>query len=104
MSSPVEQLIAPITDSDRVIRVKSTSNVNSTASKIAMTIDEAGGACVQIRAMGAGSVNQAAKAVAVARGMLATKAQDLWCRIGFDKVRGEQGDDVSVVVFRLEVR
>lgn len=89
---------------EAIIRVKPTSNVNSTASKIAMTVNEMGGTGVQIRAMGAGSVNQAVKAIAVARGMLATQAQDLWCRVGFDKVRGEQGDDVSVVVFRLDVR
>lgn len=89
-----------------VIRVKATSNVNGTASKIALTVENEPGMDVQIRAMGAGSVNQAAKAIAVARGMLASRAIDLWTRIGFDKVPSElPGEEtVSVVVFRLSTR
>lgn len=88
---------------DGVLRVKASSNVNSTAAKIAYTIEEDMRRTVEVRAMGAGSVNQAVKAIAVARGILASKAYDLTCKIGFDKVVGDTDDSVSVIVFRLIV-
>jgi len=89
--------------SDGILRVKATSNVNSTAAKICYTVEEDTSRVVEVRAMGAGSVNQAVKAIAVARGMLGSRAYDLNCKIGFDKVQGDTEESVSVLVFRLTV-
>jgi stage V sporulation protein S len=57
-----------------------------------------------IRAIGAGAVNQAAKGIAIARGMVAVRGLDLGCAVGFDNVVGDNGEEISSMVFRLFLR
>lgn len=84
-----------------IIKVSASSNVRDVAATIAKSLPNGGS--LQIRAIGAGAVNQTAKAIAVARGMLASRALDLWCRIGFVTVQGEDGD-ISALVFSVDAR
>lgn len=88
---------------DRVFRVRSDSNVNNVAAKVAHTFYADPQKNVDVRAMGAGSVNQAVKAIAVARGLVATRGYDLVDRIGFDKADSVDGGTISVMVFRLSL-
>lgn len=55
---------------------------------------------ITARAIGVGAVNQAAKAVAIARGQVASSGRDLVTRIGFETVTGTSGDQISALVFR----
>lgn len=60
-----------------ILKVSSTSNPNSVAGALAGTIRECGSAEIQV--IGAGPLNQAIKAVAIARGFLAPAGIDLVC-------------------------
>ena len=60
-----------------VLKVSSKSNPNSCAGALAGVIRHAGLAELQV--VGAGALNQAIKAVAIARGFLATSGLDLVC-------------------------
>ena len=86
---------------NNIIKVGAASNVKDVAATIAKSLPS--NEPLQIRAIGAGAVNQAAKAIAVSRGMLASRALDLWCRIGFVTVPGEDGD-ISALVFSVDAR
>ena len=87
-----------------VLRVSNQSNVNSTGSRIAHLFRDNPAEIVEVRALGAGAVNQAVKAIAVARGITATRAYDLFVRMGFDEVPGKDDVDLSVIVMRIEAR
>lgn len=65
-------------------RVSSQSNPNSTAGAIANVVREQGFAELQM--IGAGAVNQAIKAVAIARTFLASSGVDLVCIPTFTEV------------------
>lgn len=67
-----------------VLLVSASSNIQSVAGAIAYGLSEQPE--VRLRAVGAGAVNQAAKALAVARGYVAPKGQDLYVKIGFVSV------------------
>lgn len=67
-----------------VLRVSSQSNPNSVAGAIASVIRESGIAEVQV--IGAGALNQAVKAVAIARGFLGPTGIDLVCIPAFTEV------------------
>ena len=55
-----------------------------------------------MRAVGAAAVNQAVKAIAIARGYIASRGVDMVCRPGFTNVPGKDGkDSISAMVFRL---
>jgi len=58
-----------------VIKVKATTNPGKLAGAIASEIRE--NKIVEIQAIGAGSINQAIKAVAIARGFVASSGYDL---------------------------
>ncbi len=58
-----------------VLKTSSTSNPHSVAGAIAGTIDENG--IAEIQAIGAGALNQAVKAVIIARGFFAPRGIDL---------------------------
>lgn len=60
-----------------ILKVSSTSNPNSVAGALAGTIRKHGNAEIQV--IGAGPLNQAMKAVAIARGFLAPGGIDLVC-------------------------
>jgi stage V sporulation protein S len=57
---------------------------------------------VKLRAIGAGSVNQAMKAIAIARGYTAPRGIDLACVPGFASV-DSNGDTISAIVLKVIV-
>ena len=93
----------PLASPTDIIRVSPDSNVKKVAGAIAWCLEQGSGEAV-VQAVGAGAVNQAAKAVAIARGMVATGGKDLWTRIGFATIQHDQEPDkeISVVVFNLD--
>ena len=60
-----------------VLKVSAKSVPNSVAGAIAAVVRESG--TVEVQAVGAGATNQAIKAIAIARGHLATAGVDLVC-------------------------
>lgn len=86
-----------------VLRVAANSPPQSVASSIHRCITDEGRFPV-IRAIGAGAVAQACKAIAIARGLVAPKGMDLVCIIGFETVVGTQGTDISAQTFILFAR
>lgn len=81
-----------------MLRVSHTSNVKDVASTISSRLGTGGE--IDVRVIGAGAVNQCVKAVAVARGMLASKGRELTTQISFTTVEGKDGD-ISAILFRL---
>ncbi|GAA0091047.1 MULTISPECIES: stage V sporulation protein S [Paraclostridium] len=81
-----------------VLKVSSKSNPNSVAGALAGVIRENGSA--EIQAIGAGALNQAIKAVAVARGFVAPSGIDLVCVPSFTDVNidGEERTAIKLVV------
>jgi len=68
-----------------VIKVSSKSSPNSVAGAIAGLIKEVGKAEMQM--IGAGAINQAMKAIAIARGFVAPSGIDLICIPAFAEVQ-----------------
>ena len=95
---------ADLLDQDEfLIRVKPDSNVQQVANSIRVAIFGEHKMPI-VRAIGAGGVNQACKAIAIARGMVATSGFDLSVNIGFSNVAGEAGGEVTAMAFHLFVR
>lgn len=84
-----------------LLRVGGGSNPKSVASAIAHSIYETRTA--KLRAVGAGAVNQAVKAITIARGYTAPRGLDLIYTTGFDNIESKDGT-ISAVVFFVEVR
>lgn len=90
-------------DPDEIIRVGAGSDPSAVASAISNAFYERSE--VVLRAVGASAVNQANKAIAIARGYIAQRGLDLYCRQGFANVPGRNGQDsISALVFRLSLR
>lgn len=86
-----------------LIKVRAESNVQQVAGSIAKALENS--ETITVRAVGASAVSQAAKSIAIARGLIAPRAQDLFTRIGFANVESQNGEgSISAVVFQLEVR
>ena len=86
-----------------LIKVRGDSNVKEVAGSIARAFDNVDN--VEVRAVGASAVSQAAKSVAISRGIVAPRGKDVWSRIGFTNVPSQNGDGtISAVVFYLECR
>ena len=83
---------------DSVLRVSASSNPQAVASAVAHSIYETK-EC-KIRAVGAGAVNQAVKAIAIARGYTAPRGLDLKCIPGFACIKSHDGD-ISAIVFTV---
>jgi stage V sporulation protein S len=83
---------------DNVLRVSASSNPQSVASAIAHAIYEKG--TCRIRAVGAGPVNQAVKAIAIASGYTAPRGISLVCIPGFQSVE-INGENISAIVFKV---
>jgi len=64
-----------------VLKVSSRSNPNSVAGALAGVVRSAG--LVEVQVVGAGALNQAIKAVAIARGYISASGRDLSCRPEF---------------------
>ena len=81
-----------------VLKVSSKSNPNSVAGALASLIKEA--PTVEMQAIGAGALNQAIKAVAIARGFVAPSGIDLVCVPAFAEVEvdGENRTGIKLIV------
>ena len=79
--------------------VKGSSPVRELAGSVVKCY-ESGERTIELRAIGAGSVNQMYKALATARSMFAQKGLDLSIRPGYDEVEVE-GNKRTVMVARL---
>ncbi len=81
------------------LRVSSKSKPNSVAGAIAGVIRERGS--VELQTIGAGALNQAIKAVAIARGFLAPSGIELVCIPSFSDIKI---DDAERTAIRLVVQ
>ena len=81
-----------------VLKVSAKSNPNSVAGALAGVIRERGRA--EVQAIGAGAINQAVKAVAIARGFVAPSGLDLVCVPAFVDVTidGEERTAIKLIV------
>ena len=68
-----------------ILKVSAKSNPNSVAGALAGVLREKGGA--EIQAIGAGALNQAIKATAIARGFVAPSGIDLVCIPAFTDIQ-----------------
>jgi stage V sporulation protein S len=81
-----------------VLKVSAKSNPNSVAGALAGVLRERG--CAEIQAIGAGAINQAVKAVAIARGFVAPSGMDLICIPAFTDIiiDGEERTAIKLIV------
>lgn len=81
---------------EELLRVSAGSAPQAVASAIAHAIYESNH--VKIRAVGAGAVNQAIKAIAIASGYTAPRGISLACVPGFQTISGNDGDISAIVI------
>lgn len=83
---------------NKVIRVSSKSNSSAVAGSIAGMLKE--NPKIEIHAIGAGALNQAIKAVAIARGFVATSGVELVCipSFGLTIIDGEEKTSVKLLL------
>ena len=81
-----------------VLKISSKSNPNSVAGAIAGLVKESNQARMQ--AIGAGALNQAIKAVAIARGFVAPSGKNLICIPAFQDVDidGEERTAIKLII------
>ncbi len=81
-----------------LLKVSAKSNPNSVAGALAGVIREIGNA--EIQAIGAGALNQAVKAIAIARGFVAPSGIDLICIPAFTDVliEGEERTAIKLII------
>ena len=90
-----------ISNDEPFLRVSASSNPQSVASAIAHAIYEKHE--VKLRAVGAGAVNQAVKAIAISRGYVAPRGLDLTCKPGLTTIESRDGE-ISAIVFAITAR
>ena len=80
------------------LKVGTKSNPNSVAGALANVIREKG--IVEIQSIGAGALNQAIKAIAIARGFVAPSGKNLICTPAFAdiEVRNEERTAIKLIV------
>jgi Uncharacterized protein conserved in bacteria len=81
-----------------VLKVSAKSSPNSVAGALAGVIRERGTA--EIQAIGAGAINQAVKAIAIARGFVAPSGIDLVCIPAFTDINidGEERTAIKLII------
>lgn len=81
-----------------VLKVSTKSNPNSVAGALAAIIKEKN--IVEIQAVGAGAINQAVKAIAIARGFVAPSGRDIVCVPAFTDIQidGEERTAIKLIV------
>lgn len=84
-----------------ILKVSTKSNPNSVAGALAGALRESNYANVEIQAIGAGALNQAVKAVAIARGFVAPHGVDLICIPAFMDISIE-GEEKTAIKLRVE--
>ncbi len=80
-----------------VLKVGSRSDPNKVAGALAGSIRESHRA--EIQTIGAGALNQAVKAIAIARGYLAPAGLDVWCYPAFVDVEIEGTERTAIKLF-----
>ena len=83
------------------LKVGSKSNPNSVAGALANVFREKG--VVEVQAIGAGAINQAVKAIAIARGYVAPTGKDLICVPAFSDIEIE-GEERTAIKLIIETR
>ena len=83
-----------------VLKVSTKSSPNSVAGALAGVIREQG--AVEVQTVGAGALNQAIKAIAIARGFVAPMGVDLICTPAFAdiEINGEERTAIRLLVER----
>lgn len=81
-----------------VLKVSSKSNPNAVAGALASVVKEEGFA--ELQAVGAGAVNQAVKAIAIARGFLAPSGYNLICVPAFSDIDID-GEERTAMMFMV---
>ena len=84
-----------------ILKVSSKSNPNSVAGALANVYSEKG--IVEIQSVGAGALNQAIKAVAIARGFVAPSGKNLVCIPAFSDISIE-GEDRTAIKLIIEAK
>jgi stage V sporulation protein S len=84
-----------------VLKVSSKSSPNSVAGALAGVLRERGGCEIQV--IGAGALNQAVKAIAIARGFVAPSGLDLVCIPAFTDI-SINGDERTAIKLIIEPR
>jgi stage V sporulation protein S len=81
-----------------VLKVSTKSNPNSVAGALAAVIKEKN--IAEIQAVGAGAINQAVKAIAIARGFIAPSGKDIICIPAFTDILidGEERTAIKLIV------
>ena len=81
-----------------VLKVSTKSNPNSVAGALAAIIKEKN--IVEIQAVGAGAINQAVKAIAIARGFVAPSGRDIVCVPAFTyiEIDGQERTAIKLIV------
>jgi len=82
-----------------VLKVSKSSNPGSVAGALAGVVRERGNA--EIQAIGAASVNQAVKAIAIARGFLAPSGYNIVCIPAFSEIE-VGGEERTAIRFLIE--
>ena len=86
-----------------MLKVSSNSDPSSAAGAIANGIRESGESEIQV--IGPRAVNQAVKAIAIARGYLAASGMDVYCVPSFDNVRiAETDQEKTAIQFSVRTR
>ena len=93
-----EDALPTVSTEEPFLRVSAGSNPQGLASAIAHSLYET--RAVKLRAVGAGAVNQAVKAMAIARGYVAPRGLDLTCKPGFTTIESRDGE-ISAIVFAI---
>lgn len=81
-----------------VLKVSTKSNPNSVAGALAAIIKEKN--IAEIQAVGAGAINQAVKAIAIARGFIAPSGKDIVCVPAFTDIviDGEERTAIKLII------
>lgn len=82
----------------QILKVSSKSNASSVAGALANVFRDKG--IVEIQAVGAGAINQAIKAIAIARGFVAPNGKNLVCIPAFSDISidGEERTAIKLIV------
>lgn len=83
---------------EEVLRVSASSNPQKLGAAIAHALNHSNPIFVQ--AVGAGAVNQAVKAICIARGFVAPLGRDVYSKMGFITVQSKDGD-ISAIRFSV---
>lgn len=80
------------------LKVSANSSPQSVATAITKSIFDSN-VFPTIRAIGHGAIGQTVKAMAIARGFVAQRGVDLAFTVGFETLIGNEGHEISAIVF-----